>query len=178
MYLCRCDCGADGLVRKDQLTRGVSKSCGCLKKEVASKQIKRLSTTHGMANKTRTYKVWKDMRKRCLNPDHRSFERYGGRGIRICTAWDDYAQFLADMGEAPDGMSLDRIDNDGPYSPKNCRWATRKQQMNNMSTNRYFTYKGARKTLHQISDECGVAYHTLWQRLYRLDWTLAQAVQS
>lgn len=77
------------------------------------------------------YATWKSMRQRCNDPNSSSYPRYGGRGIQVCSRWDDFQTFLADMGERPEGKTLDRIDNDGGYEPSNCRWATRSQQEKN-----------------------------------------------
>ena len=85
---------------------------------------------HG-ATKTPEHRAWSDMRQRCLNPKNRRYASYGGRGITICPSWSRFSQFLADMGPRPAGKSLDREDNGGPYSRKNCRWATPRQQINN-----------------------------------------------
>jgi hypothetical protein len=175
-YKCICKCGTKREVRKDQLIRGVSKSCGCWKAEVSAAQLKRLFTTHGMSNKTRTYGIWKGIRKRCHNPKDAAYRYYGGRGIGICKRWESYANFLADMGEAPEGTSIDRINVNGDYSPSNCRWANRKTQQNNTSRNVNLTLKGQTLTVHQWADKCGINYHRLWQRLYRLNWTLERAL--
>lgn len=175
-YLCRCDCGAEKVVRKDQLTRGISKSCGCWKKEVAAAQLKRIFTTHGQANKTRTYAIWKEMRKRCMNPLHHSYSLYGGRGITICERWGDYSNFLADMGEVPDNIhSLDRIDFNGNYEPTNCRWADKKTQANNTRANIFIKYRGELLTLKQWAEKLRIPYACVYQRIFKLSWPIEKA---
>ncbi len=172
-WRCICDCGKKGIVRSDQLIRGISKSCGCWKREVASRQITRLSTTHGMANKTRTYGVWKGIHKRCKD---KKDTRYGGRGITVCERWNDYVLFLKDMGEATKGMSIDRINNEGNYEPSNCRWADKKTQMNNMRTNILVRHLGEVLTLKQLAEKIGMPYPRLYQRLFKLSWPLSKAI--
>lgn len=98
-------------------------------------------------NQTRTYAVWVSMRQRCSNKNNGSYDTYGSRGISVCAEWSDFSQFLSDMGERPANMSLDRIDNDGPYSKENCRWSNPKEQARNRSTNIFVDVNGERLIL-------------------------------
>lgn len=120
-WLCACDCGNKKIVVGRQIRHGGTKSCGCLlHKEPKSK-------THGMFG-TPTYSCWANMKARCTRVNHPAWKRYGGRGITFCEEWRKFEGFLADMGEKPNTLTLDRIDNNGNYCAKNCRWATHTQQ--------------------------------------------------
>lgn len=127
-WICRCDCGSVKRIFSGNLKNGKSRSCGCLRDEIVSA----CQTTHGLT-KSAEYKVWAGIKRRCLNPNDRSFREYGGRGITICRAWSEqFESFLACVGKRPsDNHSIDRIDNSRGYEPGNCRWATRSQQMKN-----------------------------------------------
>lgn len=135
MWKCRCDCGQTTFVRTRDLNSGNTKSCGCLHSEISSKLYKKMKTKHGhcIDNKvTRTYKSWDAMKQRCLNPNNIKYPLYGGRGIYICAEWESsFEKFLEDMGQRPDGTSLDRINPDGNYEPSNCRWADGDTQRKN-----------------------------------------------
>lgn len=127
---CVCVCGREVVLSTNTLRSGHTSSCGCLRLDRA----KAANTVHGHArecNTTRTYNCWRNMIHRCHTPTHRSFPYYGARGIKVCERWHDYANFLADMGEAPPRLEIDRINNDGDYEPGNCRWATRSVQNSN-----------------------------------------------
>lgn len=125
-WRCKCDCGGEAVVRAAALRNGNTGSCGCWKREV----LPLATTKHGLT-KHPLYSAWKGMRNRCNNPRHPRYKDYGGRGVRVCKRWDKFENFLADMGERPPRMTLDRKNNDGNYSKRNCRWATPKEQRKN-----------------------------------------------
>lgn len=130
MWLCECDCGNQITRPGSMLRRGQTKSCGCFRRERFFK--------HGHAHssdQSRTYHSWSGMRARCYYPKHKDFSNYGGRGIKVCERWNDFNNFLADMGERPHACTIDRIDSNGDYTPTNCRWATSSDQRKNQRRN-------------------------------------------
>lgn len=159
-WLCRCDCGVEVVVKTASLRNGNTKSCGCRKRAVLGES----TTTHSGCG-TPTWRAWKAMRARCSNPKAHRFHRYGGRGIRVCERWQDFANFLADMGEKPAGMTLDRRDNDSHYEPGNCRWATPAEQGANTSQNRQLTHAGKTDTLSGWARTLGLTPAGFWHRL-------------
>lgn len=114
---------------------------------------------------TSFYWVWKDMVSRCNNPKHAAYARYGGRGIGVCERWRSFELFKQDMLPRPTGLTLDRADNDGPYSKQNCKWSTRKEQSANRSCSLYLEVGGERFTLKDWSSRSGISYTCLYQRL-------------
>ena len=163
-WLCQCDCGTIKEIHVGLVTREHTKSCGCLSKEVASEH----NSTHGHSRgykRTKTYAAWSAMRRRCYDPKNSKYHRYGGRGISVCDAWlNSFENFLQDMGEAPENMSLDRINNNGNYTPENCRWATQKEQVNNRNVPLY-TFNNETRSLKEWSKLSGVSEVTLRARL-------------
>ena len=127
-WKCLCACGNETIVLVNNLKNGNTKSCGCKSSRLS---LKERATKHGLSN-TKTYNSWRAMKDRCYCVSHGEYKRYGQVGIKVCERWkDSYENFLLDMGERPPNHSLDRINPFGDYSPKNCRWATPKEQANN-----------------------------------------------
>jgi hypothetical protein len=118
------------------------------------------------------------MKQRCLNPNNQSFSKYGGRGIVLDPRWESFTEFLADMGERPEGTSIDRIDNTKGYSKDNCRWATRKQQQRNRSANTVWTLDGVSRCVTEWAEVVGCKPHTLFERVNRHGWSIERALTT
>lgn len=168
-WVCRCDCGATREIRQDGLRSGVSQSCGCYQHDVVTKHGMWRSAAHG---------VWEGMIQRCDNPNHLAYARYGGRGIRVCERWHEFAEFYADMYPKPfSSASLDRIDNNGDYCPENCRWATKKEQSRNRSDNRVLNYHGIERCVTEWAETLGMKVSALNERI-RCGWTVEDALDT
>ena len=143
-WVCICDCGTTVTLRANKLLSGNNKSCGCLKRSVLGDATR----THGRSNSRvsgyadRTYGIWQAMRDRCSNPNRHDWHRYGGAGVTVAPQWAAFEQFVADMGDAPVGRTLDRIDSAKGYEPGNCRWATPKEQSLNSAKAHVFVVDG------------------------------------
>lgn len=159
-WSCICDCGETTVVASTHLIGGKTSSCGCLRRDL----LRNSRTKHGFSE-TKTYATWCRMRDRCLNQNNPKFQRYGGRGISVCSRWDVFDNFLFDMGEKPERMSIGRIDNDGNYTPENCRWESDTQQSRNKSTTRNITHNGCTKTMTDWATLFDIPVATLFNRL-------------
>jgi hypothetical protein len=161
VWKCLCDCGNESFVKTGDLNSGNTKSCGCLSAVVTGQR----SRTHGMSL-SGEYTSWSGMKYRCLNPDCKHYEYYGGRGITVDPRWLSFDNFYADMGPKPSRRhTLERVDTNGPYAPGNCIWATRKQQSHNLRSNVYVTYEGERMLMAEACRRSGIKMPTLCRRM-------------
>lgn len=175
--LCRCDCGTDKVVRFSALSSDNLRSCGCLHRETAKANAIRSCSTHGMSRSS-TYSSWRAMIQRCTNPRHNRSHLYSGAGVQVCTRWQQFENFLEDMGERPEGMTLDRFpDPSGNYEPSNCRWATPRQQALNRGTTRWLKWNGKTESLKDLAAGAGIKRLTLTMRLKR-GWDLEKALTT
>lgn len=161
MWMCQCDCGREHEVGADHLIAGRIKSCGCGRALANKKRI-----THGLS-KSREYGIWSNMKNRCYNPKVESYADYGARGITVCDPWlEDFGAFVRDMGRRPSPKhELDRINNNGPYSPENCRWVLRRQNANNKRSNILLTVDGVTKAIGEWASLMGVSYNMILRRV-------------
>lgn len=174
----RCDCGTEKIIRNPPALRmGGWLSCGCHQKDT----VRSRSYKHGMTvgyKPTAMYTTWQGMLDRCYNPNSEHYHRYGGRGISVCERWyNDAKAFAEDMGDKPTRFhSIDRIDQDGNYCPENCRWADKRQQARNRSTNIIVEHDGRDWVLIDLCEKLGVSYALVCSRkkrgLPQSDWFL------
>lgn len=171
-WLFKCDCGNKKVIAVEDVKRGTTKSCGCMRREL----LKESATTHGM-KKTPEYDAWGHMKQRCLNKKNKYYKNYGARGIKVCSRWrNSFENFFEDMGKRPKGTSIDRIDNNGNYEPNNCRWTSWKQQNNNKRSSHLLTFGGKTMTIAQWASELGINRHTLYARINNLGWSVERAL--
>jgi hypothetical protein len=171
-WLCQCDCGQQVVSRSDRLRLGRQKACGLNGHKWYKHLPRAVSSTHRSENKS-----WRSMHERCKNQHCHNYNRYGGRGIKICPAWDKFEVFLKDMGPKPTPKhTIERIDNDGNYEPGNCCWATRKEQTRNTGRTITVKYEGEKILLIDLIEKLGLNNYVVRSRL-QLGWTLADAMQ-
>lgn len=179
IWVCVCECGRPMNVTTYALTSGNTKSCGCLRRDnrVALNEERRRSAAGHRARPE--YAVWQSMKARCLNKNRKEYPRYGGRGITVCDQWrDSFQAFFDDMGARPSAeYSIERLDNDGPYAPHNCVWATIIEQANNRSNNAVVTVDGQEKSITQWAREAGMTPQGVRWRLQN-GWKPEEAIAS
>lgn len=173
-WLCRCDCGKTKYVSGSNLMRGLTKSCGCMRSEVSHI----VNSTHGLSNH-RLFHTWVNMRDRCNNSHRADFVRYGKRGICVCEEWKDFKAFYdwAIANGYEDGLTIDRIDNNGNYEPSNCRWVSPKVQANNTRRNRKLSYQERTGTISEWADYLGITYSCMLSRVRR-GWSMERIVSN
>lgn len=172
-FTCQCDCGNVITALLSDLRSGHTTSCGCRQREVVSQ----LKLSHGQC-RSRSHVSWSGMIQRCHNPDNPSYARYGGRGVVVCDRWrQSFSDFLKDMGDCPTGHSIERVDNEGPYSPDNCVWATPTTQNRNKRSNVYLTFQGITRTVAEWASVLNLPASTLYSRLAR-GWTVQEALTT
>lgn len=172
-WLTVCDCGKETTISGSSMRKGATKSCGCFAREIRGL----IGRTHGMSY-SKVYKAWRQMKRRCIDPNSPSFPDYGGRGITVSKSWMKFENFYKDMGDPPTPEhSIDRIENDKGYYKENCRWATAKEQSNNTRRNVRLTYRGETKTATEWSRQLDIDRHLIYQRL-KNGWTVEQTLGS
>ena len=176
-WLCKCDCGAEKEIRCDALLNGRTKSCGCFLRESAKER----ATKHGL-NKSKIYGVFYAMHHRCENTKDVAYKYYGGRGISVCDEWsygggfEKFYKWAVENGYK-EGLTIDRINTDGNYEPKNCKWATRKEQQQNLRRNVKVLCDGETMTLAQASEKYGIPARTIYIRI-KQGWNDDDAVKT
>lgn len=174
MFRCKCECGNIGEVQLACLRNEHSTSCGCEQKKKASAA----NTKHGLG-KHSLYNTWKNMKKRCNNPNASGYENYGGRGIYVCEEWSNSFQsfydWSIDNGWSKE-LTIDRIDTNGNYCPENCRWASIEIQMNNTTRNHYIEYEGNTYTLSTLAKHLNIPYNIIRYRLSNCKWNIKQLI--
>ncbi len=163
-----CDCGKTHYAVATHVKSGHIRSCGCLAIDVlVNRNTKHGATSGSHKKRPLSYRIWVGMIARCTHSWHKNWNRYGGRGISVCARWQDYPNFLSDMGEPDKNMTIERIDNSGNYEPANCMWATRLEQAQNTSRNVYIEHNGKRQTMAMWAREFGMSTSSFWIKINR-----------
>jgi len=167
LWKCLCDCGNEKIALEKTMKNGMTASCGCNKKGI--------HTTHGKSG-THIYFIWRNMINRCYRSEDKYFANYGGRGITVCDRWHSFPCFYEDMGDIPDGKTLERIDNSKGYSKDNCTWATRIEQANNKRNNIKITSNGMTNSIAGWSRITGIKLSTIYMRMRSYKWEPEKAI--
>lgn len=177
IWLFECECGTSKLIRAKDVKAGKISSCGCKKIEM----VRAKNYKHGNAERdktTPTYNSWRGMIERCTNPSNISYKNYGGKGIKVYQSWLVFENFLSDMGEAPAGMTIERISIEGNYEPNNCKWASRHEQSRNHSRNVNITCYGRTQCLQDWANEVGINSWTIHCRVFKRNWSVKKALET
>jgi hypothetical protein len=180
VFICKCKCGNFIKTLLSSIKYGHTKSCGCLNSKRASIFYSKLNLAHGHSKAGKvspTYKSWSSMKRRCGKSNVLGSKYYKDRGIQVCARWNIFENFLADMGERPYGMTLDRIDVNGNYCKENCRWATVQEQNNNKQNNKKVLFNGEKITIREFSEKISYPIRIVRERL-RLGWTIERIVNT
>ena len=170
-WLCKCECGNESVSFASNLLRGIATSCGCYGRNIIGGNTR----THGMS-KTRMFKIWVGIRKRCTNPNMTSYKDYGGRGIKVCERWDEYINFYNDMKDGySDSLTLERDNPNGDYEKSNCRWATSKEQGRNKRNTRSIDLEGRSLTAAAWAEISGTESSTIIWRIKK-GWDVRRAI--
>ena len=178
LWKMRCSCG-EVFIAQPSDSNGVCRKCAMEK--LSNERTKHgESPKQGKRNASKLYSVWLNMRARCYNPKNKRYKDYGGRGISICSDWDDFLNFKRWSLEKgfDESLTIDRIDNNGNYCPENCRWINQKEQMRNTRVNHLLTYNGVTKTMAEWSEITGIKYHTLKQRINKYGYSVERALTT
>ena len=170
IYECLCDCGNIKSIEGKSIRSGLTKSCGCIRSQYTSNKNK----THDKT-KTGAYKSWKAMKTRCTNSNTPYYKNYGERGISIYERWLNFENFYEDMGDRPEGKTLERIDNSKGYCKENCKWATIKEQNRNTRQVKLLTYQGETLCMREWAEKLSIPYPTLQDRIRR-GWDIERAL--
>ena len=165
-WICKCSCGKTKIASGLSIIKGKYKSCG---KCNSTSNKRKLPTERN---------IWASMISRCKNKNNKEYHNYGGRGIKVCARWNDYNNFINDMGARPARTTIDRINNDGNYEPGNCRWASHIVQNNNTRRNRRIFHNGNNLTIAELSRLYGIEYDILYSRVIGMGWTITNAINT
>lgn len=174
LWVCKCECGTIKAVMPCKLRNKRTNSCGCTQGHPKHRHAGD-GTGKG---RSRIYACWLHIMNRCYNKKDKNYRHYGGRGIFVCKRWHKFKNFLEDMAPRPAGLSIDRIDNNGGYNKRNCRWATSFEQSTNRRDIRMVEYKGERLPLFVLANKLGIKKYILYSRVFVSKWSLERAINE
>jgi hypothetical protein len=180
LWNCQCACGRESIVTTGNLNIGHTQSCGCLQKDRSRKS----KLVHGKyhdenGNRSKLYHVWDSMKQRCNNPNNKSYMDYGGKGVKVCSDWNDYKTFYdwAISNGYQEGLTIERINNTEGYKPSNCKWIKKSMQASNRRNNHYLSFRGKKMTVTEWGNELGINPKNILTRLRR-GWSVERALTT